>query len=40
MIVYVGSNSHMSLHFFESWIIGVCSPHIISSCDFAYYVVG
>ena len=25
---------------FESWITGVCSPHVISLCDFAYYVVG
>ena len=22
---------------FESWITGVCSPYVISLCDFAYY---
>ena len=25
---------------FESWITGVCSPYVISVCDFAYYVFG
>ena len=24
----------------ESWITGVCSPHVISLSDFAYYVFG
>ena len=24
----------------ESWITGVCSPDVISLCDFAYYVFG
>ena len=24
----------------ESWITGVCSPYVISLCDFAYYVFG
>ena len=25
---------------FESWITGVCSPYVVSLCDFAYYVFG
>ena len=25
---------------FESWITGVCSPYVISLCDFIYYVFG
>ena len=25
---------------FESWITGVCSPYVVSFCDFAYYVFG
>ena len=25
---------------FKSWITRVCSPHVASLCDFAYYVVG
>ena len=25
---------------FESWITGVCSPYVISLCDFTYYVFG
>ena len=25
---------------FESWITGVCSPYVVSLCDFACYVVG
>ena len=24
----------------ESWIMGVCSPYVISLCGFEYYVVG
>ena len=24
----------------ESWITGVCSPYVVSLCDFAYYVFG
>ena len=24
----------------ESWITCVCSPYVVSLCDFAYYVVG
>ena len=24
----------------ESWITGVCSPYVISLCDFSYYVFG
>ena len=30
----------MSEVIFESRIIGVCSPYVVSLCDFAYYVVG
>ena len=25
---------------FRSWITGVCSPYVVSLCDFAYYVFG
>ena len=25
---------------FDSWITGVCSPSVVSLCDFAYHVVG
>ena len=25
---------------FESWVTGVCSPYVVSLCDFAYYVFG
>ena len=25
---------------FESWITGVCSPYIVSLCNFACYVLG
>ena len=38
MFEYVGSN--LLIYEFESWITGVCSPHVISFCDFADYVVG
>ena len=24
---------------FKSWITGICSPYVVSLCDFAYYVV-
>ena len=24
----------------ENWITGVCSPYVVSLCDFAYYVFG
>ena len=24
----------------ESWITGVCFPHVVSVCDCAYYLVG
>ena len=24
---------------FKSWITGVCSPYVVSLCNFAYYVV-
>ena len=29
----------LPIYEFESWIIGVCSPYVVSLCDFAYYVV-
>ena len=38
MCVYVKSN--ILILEFESWITGVCYPHVVSLCDFAYYVVG
>ena len=34
--VYVFVCPHLS----EIWITGVCSPYVVSLCDFAYYVVG
>ena len=37
MFEYIGSNPLIVE--FESWITGVCSPHVISLCDFTYYVV-
>ncbi len=38
MFLYVGSD--LFIERFESGITGVCSPHVISLCDFAYYVFG
>ena len=38
VFVYVGHN--LLIYEFESWITGVCSPHVIYLCDFSYYVVG
>ena len=38
MFLYVGS--HLLIEEFESWITVVCSPYVVSLCDFAYYVVG
>ena len=35
VFLYVGSYLLI-----ESWITGVCSPYVVSLCDFAYYVVG
>ena len=37
-VLYVGS--FILISEFESWITGVCSPYVVSLCDFAYYVVG
>ena len=34
MFLYVGS------YLLESWSTCVCSPYVVSLCDFAYYVVG
>ena len=36
MFVYVGGNLLISE--FESWITGVCAPHVISLCALTYYV--
>ena len=30
---------YLLIYKFESWITGVCFPHVVSLCDFAYYVV-
>ena len=38
VFLYVGS--YLLIYEFESWITGVCSPYVISLCDFAYYVFG
>ena len=38
VFLYVGS--YLLISEFESWITGVCSPYVISLCDFAYYVFG
>ena len=37
MFLYVGI--YLLIKEFESWITGVCSPVVVSLCDFAYYVV-
>ena len=38
VFLYVGS--YLLISEFESWITGVCSPYVVSLCDFAYYVFG
>ena len=38
VFLYVGS--YLLILELESWIIGVCSPYVISLSDFAYYVFG
>ena len=38
VFLYVGS--YLLIYEFESWITSVCSPYVISLCDFAYYVLG
>ena len=38
VFLYVGKDLLISE--FESWITGVCSPYVISLCDFAYYDFG
>ena len=40
--VYVFCMSDVTSSFksFETWITCVCSPYVVSLCDFAYYVVG
>ena len=38
VFLYVGS--YLLILEFERWITGVCSPYVISLCDFAYYVFG
>ena len=38
MVLYVGS--YLLTYEFENWITNVCSPYVISLCDFAYNVFG
>ena len=38
VFLYVGS--YLLIYEFESWITCVCSPFVISLCDFAYHVFG
>ena len=38
MLLYVGS--YLLIYEFVILITGVCSPYVVSLCDFAYYVVG
>ena len=38
VFLYVGN--YLLIYEFESWITGVGSHHVISLCDFAYYVSG
>ena len=38
VFLYVGS--YLLIWELESWITVVCSPYVISLCDFAYYVFG
>ena len=38
MFVYV--RSYLLIYEFENRITGVFSPHVVSLCDFEYYVVG
>ena len=38
MFLYVGI--YLLISEFESWITCVCSPYVVSLCDFAYHVVG
>ena len=37
LFLYVGS--YLLILEFESWITGVCSPYVVSLCDFTLYVV-
>ena len=36
MFLYV--RSYVLIKEFESWITGVCSPYVVSLCDFAYHM--
>ena len=36
-VLYV--RSYLLIQEFESWSTCVCSPYVVSLCDFAYYVV-
>ena len=38
VLLYV--ENYLLIWEFESWITGVCSPYVISLCDFTYYVFG
>ena len=39
-VLFVYAGSYLLIYELESWITGVCSQHVVSLCDFAYYVVG
>ena len=38
VFLYVGN--YLLIYEFEGWITDVCSPYVISLCDFAYYIFG
>ena len=37
MFLYIGS--YLLIKEVKTWITGVCSPYVVSLCDFACYVV-
>ena len=39
LFVFLYGGSYLLISEFESWIAGVCSPYVVSLCDFAYYMV-
>ena len=38
LFVFLYIRSYLLIYEFESWITGVCSPHVVFLCDFTYYV--
>ena len=38
--LFLHVRSYVLIQEFESLITGFCSPHVVSLCGFAYYVVG